>query len=294
VNGGKSVRAQPLGILFAVLALTFVAGQALAAPGEPLNRGYWLGPETFTETFDHQTLDLTRWNLNFWYGDQNGVSSRIYGDGGFQVFSSPLYNGVNPFYVINSQLVIRADRTDSPADPLNGNLPYTSGMISSFNSFSQQYGYFEVEMRADEAPGMWPAFWLLGANVPKDKNMEIDVVEALGTTPRTIYQSTHYVAETHRDVRIYPTNAVNWAQNHTYGVLVTPTLLIFYVDEHETSREANAGRFNMPMYMVVSLGIGPSYWYNNVPQPDFHGGKMIVTYVRAYALKPSALKASTR
>jgi len=281
--------------VFAATALTFAAGSALAAPGESLNRAYWLGPMTFEEKFDHPTLDLSRWALNFWYGDQNGVSSRIYGDGGFQVFSSPIYNGVNPFYVVNSQLVIRAERTEDVNNPLNGNMPYTSGMISTFNSFSQQYGYFEAEIRADEAPGMWPAFWLLGANVPKDRNMEIDVVEALGTTPTAVYQSTHYPSENRgRDNRIYTVKPINWAQNHIYGVLVTPTLLIFYIDGKETYREANAGRFDTPMYMIVSLGIGPSFWFNNVPSPDFHGGKMIVTYIRAYALKPSMLKSVAR
>ena len=275
------------GAVLAAAALALWAATAEAAPGDPLNRAYWLGPKTFEETFNRPTLDLSRWTLNFWYGDQNGVSSRIYGDGGFQIFSSPAYNGVNPFYIVNSQLVIRADRTDDPTNPLNGQLPYTSGMITTFNSFSQQYGYFEAEIRADEAPGMWPAFWLLGADVPKDRNMEVDVVEALGTTPRTVYQTTHYTLEGRRpDKRMYPTSGVNWAQNHTYGVLITPSLLIFYVDDKETYREANAGRFNMPMYMILSLGIGPSFWNNNVPSPDFHGGKMIVTFVRAYALKP--------
>jgi len=145
------------------------------------------------------------------------------------------------------------------------------------------------------APGMWPAFWLLGANVPRDKDMEIDVVEALGSTPGVVYQSTHYgVDGGPHDRHTYPTFRVNWSQDHVYGVLVTPTDLVFYVDDKETYRESNAGRFNMPRYMVVSLGIGPTFWYDNVPGPDFHGGKMIVSYVRAYALKPLSVAQSRR
>ena len=66
---------------------------------------------------------------------------------------------------------------------------------------------------------------------------------------------------------------INWNEDHVYGVLVTPTQLVFYIDDHETHRENNAGRFTMPLYMTVSLGVGPDSWNKMRRAPGFRAAR---------------------
>ena len=83
----------------------------------------------------------------------------------------------------------------NPGDPRNDRRPYTSGLLTTFKSFNQRYGYFEAKLRGDMITGLWPAFWVLGQKIPADKDMEIDVFEGLGSTPGVAFQSTHYVVQ---------------------------------------------------------------------------------------------------
>ncbi|MDQ3073044.1 MAG: glycoside hydrolase family 16 protein, partial [Bacteroidota bacterium] len=55
----------------------------------------------------------------------------------------------------NGNIIIKAD--NEPAD----GKAYTSGMISSHLSMSQQYGYFEVRCKIPKGYGLWPAFWMM-------------------------------------------------------------------------------------------------------------------------------------
>ncbi|MCA9795236.1 MAG: glycoside hydrolase family 16 protein, partial [Candidatus Eremiobacteraeota bacterium] len=41
---------------------------------------------------------------------------------------------------------------------------YTSGRLYTREHFTQRYGRFEARIKVPEGQGMWPAFWMLGAN----------------------------------------------------------------------------------------------------------------------------------
>jgi hypothetical protein len=62
---------------------------------------------------------------------------------------------------------------------------YTSGMISSKNSYLR--GYFEMKFKAPKEKGLWPAFWLYGG----DPNEEIDFMELKGERHKQVHIDTH-------------------------------------------------------------------------------------------------------
>jgi beta-glucanase (GH16 family) len=71
---------------------------------------------------------------------------------------------------------------------------YTSARLRTKGKFEQQYGRFEARMRLPYGKGMWPAFWMLGANI--DSNPwpfcgEIDIMENKGRTPTVISGALH-------------------------------------------------------------------------------------------------------
>lgn len=103
---------------------------------------------------------------------------------------SPL--GLNPFRIEDSKLHIAAapipktDLSDVQAllrqagygEQAVQNVRYYSGSLSTFSSWSQTYGYFEVRAKLPEGKGHWSAFWL----VPSVNGWppEIDIFEVLG------------------------------------------------------------------------------------------------------------------
>ncbi len=63
-------------------------------------------------------------------------------------------------------------------------------MINTYGTFSQTYGYFEIDAKVPSGQGLWPAFWML----PQSGNWppEIDVLELLGHDPSTYYVGAHW------------------------------------------------------------------------------------------------------
>lgn len=59
-----------------------------------------------------------------------------------------------------------------------GAVRYGVGQITTAETWSQTYGYFEIEARMPRGKGRWPAFWMTFAG--KGWPPEIDVVEAYG------------------------------------------------------------------------------------------------------------------
>src|SRR5205085_5125559 len=94
---------------------------------------------------------------------------------------------------------------------------YTSGEISTKQSFAQTYGYFEMRAELPHTAGAWPAFWL----VPADGSWppELDVMETLSSDPHADWTTQHSAAtgaHTSNGIASFiPDTASGF---HTYGV----------------------------------------------------------------------------
>src|SRR5258708_18716296 len=89
----------------------------------------------------------------------------------------------NQFEEANGILRIRAD--DIHSNPYVwsgcGTFNYASGVITTYQKFSQLYGYFEIRARLPKGKGLWPAFWMLDNQTVWPP--EIDAFEVLGDAP---------------------------------------------------------------------------------------------------------------
>ena len=77
----------------------------------------------------------------------------------------------------NNELEFYTNRTDNAALDGNGSLvikamkeaymgsDYTSARLESSGKFEQAYGRFESRIKLPRGQGIWPAFWVLGANI---------------------------------------------------------------------------------------------------------------------------------
>jgi beta-glucanase (GH16 family) len=237
---------------------------------------------TFSDEFN--TLNLWNgssgtWDSNFPWGAANG--STLTDNKELQWYIDTDYGptkSVNPFGIEDGVLTITAARAPSDIRPYINNYEYTSGLLTTYKSFAQTYGYFEVRADMPSHQGAWPAFWLL----PKDGSWppELDVVEMRGQDPNSLIMTAHSNQTGSHTAVISTPSVASTDGFHTYGVLWTKDVLVWYFDNTEVARAATPTDMNKPMYMLVNLGIGgmagtPT---DGLATP----AEMQIDYIRAY------------
>jgi len=187
--------------------------------------------------------------------------------------------GVNPFAINDGVLDITAAPTNPASNPLG--LPYTSGVITTYKSFSQLYGYFEMRAEMPAGAGFWPAFWLLPEN--NSWPPELDVTEQIGAKPGIDYVTAHTnVGGFNSTIGSAIDVGDTYQGFHTYGVNWTPTTITWYFDGQEIATCATPADMHTPMYMIANLAVGGA---GSWPGPATPGSTatMQIDYVRAYA-----------
>jgi serralysin len=248
-----------------------------------------LGATTFSDDFSgplslyNKTYKPTGvWTPDFGYGGMNAYT--LTGNGEKEIYTSPYYNN-QPGTFSESPFVSNSDGTLSiwGKQSTNPNLygyNYTSGLITTAHSFSQLYGYFEMRAELPTGAGTWPAFWMMPSNGSWPP--ELDIMEVLGNDPSAVHQTAHTqqagVHTSSADIAYSPPTSDGF---HTYGVLWSPTDLVFYVDGVETYDIATPADMNTKMYMLVNLALGG--WAGGIDNSALPA-EMKVDYVHAYAL----------
>jgi beta-glucanase (GH16 family) len=223
----------------------------------------------------------------------------------------PGVNGELQYYTDNGNarldggghLVLSARREATPGapcprDPVSGSTvcQYTSGRLNTSGLFAFTYGRVEARIRVSGTPGLWPAFWMLGADMytgqaPWPNCGEIDVMEHLGRTPGEVSSTLHAAA-------FHGTQAIGQAFRaqtdfaagfHTYGADWRPDRIIFSVDGRPffTADRATVEKtrgpwpFDRPFVLLLNNAVGGPY--PGPPGPDTRLPQdMVVDYVRVY------------
>jgi len=123
---------------------------------------------------------------------------------------------------------------------------YTSARILTKGLFEQQYGRFEARIKLPFGKGMWPAFWLLGANIqegPEDPDDpatvvwpfcgEIDIMENGGSRPTVVSGAVHGPEYSGGNAisKEYVFNNSRVDEFHVYGIEWGPEYINYYVDD---------------------------------------------------------------
>lgn len=289
--------------LFTAVILSAVGGASLVAADQGGS-----GVQAARETIDTSKLELTfedefdgiRLNRSKWTQGEQGdlVTSRtMSGNAERQVYFDPQYLnlGIQPVSVragvlrITAQPMTPAQRAAvarqlpllPPVNqsPVLAELSYSSGRITTQNRFSQRYGYFEVRARFSAGRGLWPALWLLPA--AGGWPPEIDIMEALGHDPDTVYATTHSAALPKQTV----TTKLRSADDgyHRYGVLWGPETIDVYVDGLKTGSVKTPADAHQPMYFIANLAVG-GHWPGYPDAGTRFPATMDIDYVRAWKL----------
>ncbi len=171
---------------------------------------------------------------------------------------------------------------------------YTSARISTTGRFAQAGGRFEARIRVPLGQGLWPAFWLLGADLATagwPACGEIDAMEYRGQEPATVHGSLHgpgYSGGNAVTRRYdYPGGRLD-TDFHVYAVEWTSTRISWLLDDQVffSARPADlpAGApwvFLHPHNIILNLAVGGGFVGAPSPQTLFPQS-LLVDYVRVY------------
>jgi beta-glucanase (GH16 family) len=195
----------------------------------------------------------------------------------------------------NGSLVITALReTYTGADGVTRD--YTSARLKTQGLFTQVYGRFEARIRIPEGQGMWPAFWMLGENIPSagwPKCGEIDIMENVGKEPGAVHGSLHGPSTERPTSDLTAIFSLPAGQSfaddfHLYAIEWEPDIVRFYVDANlyatfNSSQWPAGGKwvFDHPFFIILNLAVGGN-WPGGPDASTKFPQSMLVDYVRVY------------
>jgi beta-glucanase (GH16 family) len=172
---------------------------------------------------------------------------------------------------------------------------YTSARLLTKGKFTQRYGRFEARVKLPLGQGIWPAFWMLGANIDQESWPtcgEIDIMENVGREPSTNHGSLHgpgYSGGSPLTGTYTLPSGQKFADDfHTFAIEWEPTAIRFLVDgnlyQTKTPADASGKRwvFDHPFFVILNVAVGGNFPGSPDDTTTFPQ-IMTVDYVRVYA-----------
>jgi beta-glucanase (GH16 family) len=175
-----------------------------------------------------------------------------------------------------------------------GQCQYTSARILTKNKFTQAYGRFEARIKIPYGQGIWPAFWMLGANIDTagwPSCGEIDIMENIGREPSIVHGTIHGPGYSGASGIGAPYGLTSGAFSdafHVYAVEWDPNQIRWYVDgnlyQTRTPSDLPTGSawvFDHDFFIILNVAVG-GYWPGNPDTTTVFPQRMLVDYVRVY------------
>ena len=189
---------------------------------------------------------------------------------------------------------------------------YTSARINTQDKFEFIYGRVEMRAKLPNWEGMWPAFWLLGANIDEigwPNCGELDILEhgdyvkdSKSNDPGLISSAVHYGPQDYsrqttnvpgkiffdtgqeRFIRSEKIIEKPFEEYHTYSMQWSPDKIQFFIDEElhlEFPMQSQHSPFDKPFFLLLNLAVG-GHWTDGYVASGFTEATYKIDYVRVY------------
>ncbi|MCM3521270.1 family 16 glycosylhydrolase [Curtobacterium sp. P97] len=171
---------------------------------------------------------------------------------------------------------------------------YTSARLKTEGTFTAQYGRIEARIRIPRGQGIWPAFWMLGADIGQvgwPACGEIDVMENVGYEPGVVHGTVHgpgYSGAQGLSAAATLPNGAAWADaHHVFGVDWRPGSVTWLVDgvAQRTVTRADVGTspwvFDKPFFVLLNVAVGGT-WPGSPDATTRFPQQMLVDWVRVW------------
>jgi beta-glucanase (GH16 family) len=191
-------------------------------------------------------------------------------------------NTINAKHDGIGNLAISATRTGSG---------YASARLITKGRFQFCFGRLEARLRVPAGPGLWPALWMLGANIDEvgwPQCGEIDVMEHVGAAPQRVFGTVHCPGHFGKG-GLSGTHAGDNALHegfHVFAVDWKPETISWSIDGATyfsvTADELGVNWvFNHPFYILIDLAVGGTLG-GEVDGNTVFPADLTIDYVRVY------------
>jgi beta-glucanase (GH16 family) len=222
----------------------------------------------WSDEFDGTSVNTANWGYDI-------------GGGGWGNNEKEYYQAANAT-VANGNLVITAKKQRVK------NNSYTSARLKTQSKKEFTYGRIEARIKIPLGQGLWPAFWMLGANINTVSWPgcgETDIMEHINTD-NIFYGTMHWDNGGHQSLGGNTTTPTP-ADYHIYSIEWDATAIRWYFDgvkyfENSILNSANGTEeFHKPFFILLNLAVGGN-WPGQTIDDSKLPSSMYVDYVRVY------------
>jgi len=170
---------------------------------------------------------------------------------------------------------------------------YTSARLKTAGKFEHAYGRYEARLRIPTGRGIWPAFWMLGADIGTTgwpACGEIDIMENIGSEPTLVHGTLHGPGYSGgnsigKSVEL-PDKARFTDDFHEFAVEWEVDVVRWYMDgklyQTRTPKDL-PGKwvYDHPHFLLLNLAVG-GQWPGNPDGTTVFPQQLTVDYVRVY------------
>lgn len=190
-------------------------------------------------------------------------------------------------------ITARAEPSNSPYSCWYGTCRYTSARLLTKTKFEPTFGRFEARIRIPRGQGLWPAFWMLGADIDQvgwPRCGEIDVMENIGREPFTVHGTMHGPGYSGGNGigGSFITTTTFADDFHVFTVEWTTDDIRWFVDDKQYRQNSRgdlpsgaAWVFDHPFFLLLNVAVGGA-WPGDPDATTLFPQQMLVDYVRVY------------
>ncbi|MDG2497473.1 MAG: glycoside hydrolase family 16 protein [Aquiluna sp.] len=242
-------------------------------------------------------LDQQYWTPEIGDGGSKGIPGWGNNEREYYIAEAAYFDGDGTLFIDATRLPVFSK--DNPDGMITNENPYfcyyltacewTSARYVTENKLSFLYGRIEASIKMPSGVGTWPAFWLLGTDLPEvgwPKSGEIDIIEGLGRDPMTAYGTLHgpgYSAGQGFGRHVLQDDSLD-SRFRNYAINWKPDYISWEIDGvifHEATPAdvaPNEWVFNKPHYMILNLAMGGGFAGN--VDPKLESAQLAVEYIR--------------
>ena len=227
------------------------------------------------DEFGGTTLDETSWTSE--------TGNNGWGNNELQNYTSRPENA----YLSDGKLIIEARQESF------GGSNYTSARLITAGKREFAFGRVDVRAKLPEGQGIWPAIWMLGADIFTEgwpSCGEIDIMELVGHEANKIHGTAHWGPQGSPSINrgnAFTLSGENYSKEfHVFSVIWENNKIRWYVDDNlfftlEDSDVGSLYPFNDEFFFILNIAVGGN-WPGNPDATTVFPQRMFVDYIRMF------------
>lgn len=230
------------------------------------------------DEFNGDALDLTKWNYEIGDGCPNLCG---WGNNELQYYREENTK------VNDGKLTITAQNQNFSGRS------YTSSRITTQDKYEFQYGRVDIRAKMPEGQGIWPALWMLGANINQvswPACGEVDIMEMIGggdgrdnVTHGTVHWDDGGYASYSGSKKLASGNLSD--QYYVYTIIWTDQSIRWFINDEQfhviNIAPAGLSEFRAYFFFIMNIAVGGN-WPGNPNANTQFPQEMNVDYIRVF------------